>query len=372
MKYYIIAGEVSGDLHASYLMKEIRREDPDAEFRFWGGDQMQSQGGEMVKHIRELAFMGFVEVVANLKTILSNLKLCKKDILEYQPDALILVDYPGFNLRIAKFAYKHNIKTFYYISPKVWAWKKGRIKTMQKVLTKLFIIFPFEKEFYKRYDFDVEYVGNPLLDEIYDYRKNIDKEDFLEEYGLGDKPIIALLPGSRKQEIKTLLPIQTKLIEKYPEFDFIIAGISTFPRSYYERYMENPESLIVFDRTYSILNVAHAAVVCSGTATLETAIFNVPELVCYKANPISFAIGKMLVDLKYISLVNIILNKLAVVELLQSDWNEDALQEEFRNIAFDEQYRAEMFMEYTNLRSLLGDSGASYKVANSIIECLRK
>lgn len=368
MKYYIIAGEVSGDLHASFLMQEIKRNDPKAEFRFWGGDLMIKQGGEIVKHIKDLAYMGFVEVVFNLKTIINNLKLCKKDILEYKPDAVIFVDYPGFNLRIAKFTFRHGFKNFYYISPKVWAWKKTRIKTMKKVLTKLFVIFPFEKEFFAKHKFKVEYVGNPLLDEVFEYRRENDKEDFLKEYNLGDKPIIALLPGSRAQEIKTILPVQMTLIDKYPEFDFLVAGTSSHNKEFYYKFINNNKVKLIFDRTYSILNVSHAAVVCSGTATLETAVFDVPELVCYKANPISFAIGKILVNLNYISLVNIILDKMAVVELLQKHWNEEELQTEFKKIAFDEQYRAEMKMEYSNLRSLLGNAGASRKVAKEIID----
>lgn len=370
MKYYIIAGEVSGDLHASFLMKELKAKDEEAEFRFWGGENMKNVGGTMVKHINELSFMGFVEVIANLRTILSNLKLCKRDILEYNPDAVIFVDYPGFNLRIASFCHSKGFKTIYYISPKVWAWKKGRIKLMKKVLTKLYVIFPFEQEFFKKHNLDVEYYGNPLLDEIQEYQRTQDKEAFLRENNLGDKPIIALLPGSRVQEIKAILSLQMTLVDKFPDFDFLIAGLDTHKEELYRKYMGDRDVKIVYNQIYSILSVAYGAVVCSGTATLEAALFNVPEIVCYKGNPISFAIGKMLVNLKYISLVNLILDRPAVVELLQKDWNKNRLEKEFRKLVYDEGYRTEMEMNYSNLKILLGDAGASNKVAKSIVRLL--
>lgn len=372
MKYYIIAGEVSGDLHASYLMKEIKFWDETAEFRAWGGDRMQKEGATLVKHIKDMNFMGFVEVLANLKAILNNLRECKKDIMAYNPDCVIFVDYPGFNLRIASFCHLKGFKTFYYISPKVWAWKKGRIAIMKKVLTKLFVIFPFEKEFFQKYNFDVEYYGNPLLDEIQEYRKTQDKEIFLKENSLGDKPIVALLPGSRVQEIKNILSIQMSLVEKFPDFDFVIAGLDTYNEAFYRKYMHDTDAKIVFNKIYSLLNVSYCAVVCSGTATLETALFNVPEVVCYKANPISFAIGKMLVNLKFISLVNIILNRKVVVELLQKDWNEQSLEKEFRKIAYDKRYRTEMEMNYSNLQTILGSAGASKKIAKRMYEIISK
>lgn len=370
MKYYIIAGEVSGDLHASFLIKELKAQDPSAEFRVWGGDMMRAEGATIVRHINDLAFMGFVEVIANLKTILGNLSFCKKDIINYNPDCVIFVDYPGFNLKIAKFCHKKNIKNFYYISPKVWAWKKGRIKTMKKVLDKLFVIFPFEKKFFEKYNFNVEYVGNPILDEILDFTQTQKKGDFLSKNSLGSKPIIALLPGSRVQEIKTTLPIQMSLVEKYPDFEFVVAGLNNHSEAFYRKYMNCDKTKIIFNQTYSILNVAYSAVVCSGTATLETALFNVPEVVCYKANPISFSIGKLLVDLNYISLVNIILDKLAVVELLQNDWTTEKLYIEFKKITFDRDYRNIMLMEYTNLKSMLGNAGASRTTASKIIELI--
>lgn len=373
MKYYIIAGELSGDLHASYLMKEIKRKDEAAEFRFWGGDRMVAESHEsnLVKHIKELAIMGFIEVVLNLKTVLRNLALCKKDLLEWKPDALILVDYPGFNLRIAKFAKKNNIKNYYYISPQVWAWKKGRIKTMKKILEKLYVILPFEKEFYAKHSMEVEYKGNPLLDEINDYSINTDKSTFLKNNDLDEKPIIALLPGSRTQEIKKMLPIQLSLVDKYPEFNFVVAGVSTHSEEFYKTMIGNKNNVkLIYNQTYSIINNAHCAVVTSGTATLETALFGIPEVICYKANPITFIIAKYLAKIEYISLVNIILKQKAVTELLQEQWNEECLEKEFKQICFDDAYREEMKYLFNKLKSILGDSGASSAIAQSIIEDL--
>lgn len=373
MKYYIIAGELSGDLHASYLMKEIKRKDESAEFRFWGGDRMVAESHEsnLVKHIKELAIMGFIEVVLNLKTVLRNLALCKKDLLEWKPDALILVDYPGFNLRIAKFAKKNNIKNYYYISPQVWAWKKGRIKTMKKILEKLYVILPFEKEFYAKHSMEVEYKGNPLLDEINDYSINTDKSTFLKNNDLDEKPIIALLPGSRTQEIKKMLPIQLSLVDKYPEFNFVVAGVSTHSEEFYKTMIGNKNNVkLIYNQTYSIINNAHCAVVTSGTATLETALFGIPEVICYKANPITFIIAKYLAKIEYISLVNIILKQKAVTELLQEQWNEECLEKEFKQICFDDAYREEMKYLFNKLKSILGDSGASSAIAQSIIEDL--
>ncbi|MEE1001995.1 MAG: lipid-A-disaccharide synthase [Bacteroidales bacterium] len=374
MKYYIIAGEMSGDLHASFLMKELKIKDKDAEFRFWGGDKMieQANNQKPVKHIKELAFMGFVEVVANLRTVLRNLSLCKKDIVSWNPDAVILVDYPGFNLRIAKFVHKLGIKVYYYISPQVWAWKKGRIKTMKKVLDKLFVILPFEKPFYDKHSMEVEYPGNPLLDEISHYSATQNKEEFLKEHNLGAKPIIALLPGSRTQEIKKMLPLQLSLVEKFPEFDFVVAGVSTHSPEFYNQYMEDSNAKLIYNNTYSILNSSHAAIVTSGTATLETALFNVPEVVCYKANPLSFILGKYLVKIRFISLVNLILDSPVVVELLQDLCNRDDLEKEFRKITFDENNRVEMRYMFGKLRNILGNAGASANIAKYIVEDLRK
>lgn len=373
MKYYVIAGEMSGDLHGSFLIRELKNRDADAHFRFWGGDKMAAEAEEgQVKHIKELAFMGFVEVVANLGKVLSNISLCKKDIRQWEPDAVILIDYPGFNLRIAKFAKRLGLKVYYYISPQVWAWKKGRIKTMRRILDKLFVILPFEKDFYKKHSMEVEYAGNPLLDEIADYAKTQDKKAFLSANGLGNKPIIALLPGSRTQEICKMLPVQLSLVDKFPEFDFVIAAVGTHSPEFYLRFIEDANVKLIYDQTYSILNASYAAVVTSGTATLETALFNLPEVVCYKANALSFLIGKYLAKVKYISLVNIILQSGVVRELLQKDWNEQELEKEFRNISFDEDYRIRMQYMFSKLRTILGNAGASASIAKYIVADLKK
>ena len=372
MKYYIIAGELSGDKHAALLVQNIKQFDPEAEFRGFGGDNMQSQGVYIFKHISSLAFMGFVEVAAHLKEVLGNISFCKKDIMSFSPDCVIFVDYPGFNLRIAKFTHKKGIKNFYYISPQVWAWKKGRIKTMKKILDKLYVILPFEKPFYAKYNMAVEYYGNPLLDEISLFKNTLNNKDtFLEQTGLGAKPVIAILPGSRKQEIKKMLPIQSSLIDKYPQFDFVIAGVDSFTENYYKQYIRSDNYHIVFNRTYDILNVAHSGLITSGTATLETALFNVPQTVCYRANKISYIIGKYLVRIKFISLVNIILNHETVKELLQSLWNEEDLEKEFRKITFDSDYRHRMQDEYSLLRTQLGNAGASQEIAKSIVGNLK-
>lgn len=372
MRYYVIAGEASGDLHASFLIKEIKNRDENAQIHAFGGEMMRSAGAQIIKSIKELGFMGFIEVVANLKTVLRNISVCKKDILSFNPHCVILVDFAGFNLRIASFCKRHNIRTFYYISPKVWAWNTGRVKKMKKILSRMFVIFPFEKPFFAKYNFDVEYYGNPLLDEISSYNSTHSRQEFLMQNHLGAKPIVAILPGSRSQEIKRMLSVQITLADKYPDFDFVIAAMSSFPESYYRNIMKDSKTKIVFDSTYSLLNSAYCALVCSGTATLETALFNVPEVVCYKGNPISFAIGKMLVRVKFISLVNLILNKRAVVELLQKDWNETELEKEFKRIAYDETYRDEMKMNYSNLRTILGSAGCSAKVAQRMVEIISK
>ncbi|MBR1774485.1 MAG: lipid-A-disaccharide synthase [Bacteroidales bacterium] len=373
MKYYIIAGELSGDKHAALLVRYIKQYDKDAVIRGFGGDNMQNEGVQIVKHIKELAFMGFLEVAAHLREVLGNISFCKKDIMSFAPDCMIFVDYPGFNLRIAEFTHKKGIKNFYYISPQVWAWKKGRIKTMKRILDKLYVILPFEKPFYANHNMQVEYYGNPLLDEISIFKTSENnKEKFLKEYSLGDKPIVAILPGSRKQEIKKMLPVQSALIDKYPQFDFVIACVDSFDEEYYRQYIRSKNAHLVFNRTYDILNVAHSGMITSGTATLETALFDVPQCVCYKTSKISYIIGKYVAKIRFISLVNIILKHETVKELLQSLWNEDDLDKEFRKITFDENYRHKMKDEYSLLRSQLGNAGASSQIAKSITEKLFK
>ncbi len=364
MKYYIIAGEASGDLHASNLMKALQKKDADADFRFWGGDLMSQscQRGKLVKHYRELAFMGFIEVIANLRTILNNIKFCKKDVLQYKPDALILVDYPGFNMRIATFAKQKGIKIHYYISPQIWAWKESRIKKIKRDVDEMYVILPFEKDFYeKKHAFPVHFVGHPLLDAIAD-RKQVIENVFRKEHTLNDKPIIALLPGSRKQEIKKMLSVMLKMIGKFTDYQFVIAGAPSQDYSFYQTFIKETSVKFISNKTHDLLSISHAALVTSGTATLETALFNVPEVVCYKGSAISYQIGKWLVDLKYISLVNLILDKEVVTELIQYDFNEKKLEQELIKI-LDEKHREQLFLNYVKLEQKLGGKGASEKTA---------
>ncbi len=362
MKYYIIAGEASGDLHASNLIKALQKKDVNADFRFWGGDLMQAEGGTLVKHYRKLAFMGFIEVIANLRTILNNIKFCKEDILTYKPDVLILVDYPGFNMRIATFAKQHGIKTHYYISPQIWAWKENRIKKIKRDVDEMYVILPFEKDFYeKKHSFPVHFVGHPLLDAIAD-RKQVNEKDFREEHNLNDTPIIALLPGSRKQEIKKMLSVMLTMIDKFTDYQFVIAGAPSQDFEFYKTFIKNTSVQFIANKTHDLLSISYAALVTSGTATLETALFKVPEVVCYKGSAISYRIGKWLVDLKYISLVNLILDKEVVTELIQYDFNEKRLEQELTKI-LDEKHREQLFLDYFNLEKKLGGKGASEKTA---------
>ncbi len=369
MKYYIIAGEASGDLHASNLMREIKKMDAEAEFRAWGGDRMQEQGAEIIKHYRELAFMGFVEVVANIRTIAKNIKFCKKDILKYQPDALILVDYPGFNLRIAEFAHENNFKVFYYISPQVWAWKKGRVKTIRKVVDRMMVILPFEKAFYNEYDYQVDFVGHPLLDAIADY-SFLERQDFILQNNLDGRPLIALLPGSRKQEISQMLKVMLKMIPIFRDHQFVIAAAPSVDHSFYRKIIGSTDAKILENQTYNLLNNAEAALVTSGTATLETALMEVPEVVCYKGNLISYQIARRIVDVKYISLVNLIADKQLVTELIQSRFNVRNLKNELECLLFDSKRRESLISEFEALKNKLGGEGASANAAKIIVKSL--
>lgn len=370
MKYYVIAGEVSGDKHTALVIRNIKKQDTEAEFRGFGGDDMQAEGTTLVRHIKDLAIMGFVEVVMHLKTVLGNLSFCKQDILSYRPNAIILTDYPGFNLRIAKFAHKHGIKVFYYVSPQVWAWKKNRVKTIGKVIDKLFVILPFEKDFYKQHNIEVEYYGNPLLDEITEFKqKQENKNLFIEKHSLNDKPVVAVLPGSRVQEIKKMLPEQIKVFDKYKDrFNFVIAGVNTFKESFYRDILQGRDIKIVFNETYNLLNVSSFAIVCSGTATLETALFNVPQMVCYKANILSYFIAAYIVKIKHISLVNIIMKKEVIKELLQKNCNEEHLLQEFEKLLYDTSYTDRIKQDYQTLHDLLGSAGTSEKIATYIVK----
>ncbi len=365
MRYYIIAGEASGDMHASGLMQEIRKTDPGAEFRCWGGDLMKAAGGDLVKHYRDLAYMGFIEVVANIGTIMNNLRFCKEDILRYKPDALILIDYPGFNLRIAEFAHRKGLRVIYYISPQVWAWKKSRVYGIRKNVDKMLVILPFEQEFYEHYHFKVEFVGNPLLDVV-------SRPSVFKDYGafqtanqLTGRPIVALLPGSRKQEIKRMLPLMASLAKKFPEYEFVIAGAPSIDPAFYRLLTGHDEPKILFGQTHELLRHAFAALVTSGTATLETALFGVPQVVCYQGSVLSFAIARRIVDVKFISLVNLIMDRQVVTELIQGDFNAVNLEKEL-NIILDEKVRARIISDYGLLRAKLGGEGASRRAAAAI------
>ncbi len=370
MKYYIIAGEASGDLHASNLMKALLVEDEHAEFRFWGGDLMSDIGGStnLVKHYRELAFMGFVEVIMNLRTILNNIKNCKKDISIYKPDVLVLIDYPGFNMRIAEFAKQKKIPVHYYISPQIWAWKENRIKKIKRDVDEMYVILPFEKDSYQnKHNLPVHFVGHPLLDAIAD-REKTNLVQFRKENNLNEKPIVALLPGSRKQEITKMLSVMLKMVDKFTDHQFVIAGAPSQDLNFYKQFIKNNDVAIVENKTYDLLSISNAALVTSGTATLETALFKVPEVVCYKGNAISYQIGKRLVkNIKYISLVNLILDKESVTELIQDDFNEKRLENELFKI-LDHKYREEIFDDYYELEQKLGGKGASEITAKLIIK----
>ncbi len=368
MRYYLIAGEASGDLHGSNLMKEIRKKDPSAQFRFWGGDKMQEQGGESVKHIRDLAFMGFTEVLANLKTILNNISFCEKDIEQFKPDVVILIDYPGFNLRIAKKIKPKGTTVFYYISPQVWAWKQSRVHTIKKVVDKMFVILPFEKDFYKKFDFEVDYVGHPLLDAIH-FKSMEEKNGLKKEWNLEGKKVVALLPGSRKQEISKMLPEMLKMRNHFKDIHFLVAGAPAIDEDFYKPFIQN-DTRIIFKRTYDILSVADAALVTSGTATLETALFGVPEVVCYRGGKISYHIARKLIKVKYISLVNLIMDSTVIKELIQDDLNEKNLAIELNSLLNDDTYRQNMITRFDDLRKLLGGGGASEVTANLMLKTL--
>ena len=369
MKYYILAGEASGDLHGSELIKELKKQAPSAEIRFWGGDLMASAGGTMVKHYRDLAFMGFAEVLFNLKTILGNIKLCKKDITQFQPDAIIFIDYPGFNMRIAKWAKEKGFSTHYYISPQIWAWKESRITAIKRDVDHMYVILPFEKDFYeKKHNYPVEFVGHPLLDVISE-KKDGNFSEFRKLNNLSAKPIVALLPGSRKQEITKMLAVMTSVADSFSEYQFVIAGAPGQENSFYEQFLTNKNIGFVSNQTYNLLSISHAALVTSGTATLETALFKVPEVVCYKGNWASYQIAKRIITLKYISLVNLIMDRLVVEELIQDDFNKKSLINALKKI-IDPSHRATILEDYNLLEESLGRSGAARKTAEKIITSL--
>lgn len=372
MKYYIIAGEASGDLHASRLIRAIKQNDNQADFRAWGGDLMQKEGATIVKHYRDLAFMGFAEVISNLRTILGNMRFCKSDLLQYQPDLVIFVDYPGFNIPMAKFSKGKGFKTAYYISPQVWAWKENRVKILRKVVDKMMVILPFEKDFYKRWNYPVEYVGHPLIEIIEDYKKNNDPATTKNNLQIeGEKKIIALLPGSRKQEILKKLPIMLEAAARFPNHVFVVGqapGISDEMIAQFTNAFENIK--VLKGNTYGLLSIADAALVTSGTATLETALFGVPEVVCYLGSPISYAIAKRIIKIKYISLVNLIMNKQVVTELIQHELTAGNIAVALEQVLSDTMTIEQIREDYFQLNQLLKAGGKASEKAASIIDAM--
>ncbi|WP_348824290.1 lipid-A-disaccharide synthase [Flavobacterium aestuarii] len=370
MKYYIIAGEASGDLHGSNLMKAIYEEDSQADIRFWGGDLMQNVGGTLVKHYRDLAFMGFVEVLFNLKTVLNNIEICKKDIAQFNPDVIIYIDYPGFNMRIAKWAKPLGYKNHYYISPQIWAWKENRIKAIKHDMDKMYVILPFEKDFYEvKHKFPVEFVGHPLIDAIHN-QSSIDTNAFRAENQLSEKPIIAILPGSRKQEISKMLSVMLSVVKDFPDYQFVIAGAPSQDFTFYQQFISSENIKFVSNKTYALLRNSSAALVTSGTATLETALFKVPEVVCYKGSWASYQIAKRIITLKYISLVNLIMDQEVVTELIQDDCSTKRIREELTKI-LEPNYRKILLENYDLLEQKLGGIGASKKTAHLIVDSIK-
>jgi len=378
MKYYIIAGEASGDLHGSNLIREIKKRDPAAQVRGWGGHLMQEAGAEIVKDYRDLAFMGFTEVIRNLPTIFKNIQFCKSDILSFKPDAVIFIDYPGFNLRIASWARKMGFKTIYYISPQVWAWKESRVKNIRENIDKMLVILPFEKDFFHKWKYEVEYVGHPLVEVIEQYKKSKDSGLQPEIIMAGGKkghsplPLIALLPGSRKQEILMKLPVMLEASRHFPDFQFVVAEAPGQDAAFYDEVLKKfPKTGRIRNQTYSLLMHARAACVTSGTATLETALFGVPEVICYKGSKISYHIAKRLIKVKYISLVNLIMDKPVVKELIQEEMNVQNITTELRKLIYDSELRNRMHKDYSELRNLLSQGGnASEKAAGLIVDFL--
>ncbi len=375
MKYYLIAGEASGDLHGSNLMHELKVSDPLAQFRCLGGDLMEAEGGQLVKHFREMAYMGIVNVVLHIRTIARNMRFCQNDILEYRPDVLILIDYPGFNLRMARFAKKNNIRVFYYISPKIWAWKEYRVKEIKAYVDEMFTILPFETEFYKKHGVRVHYVGNPIMDAIEKFhRAPVTREEFLSKNNLDSRPVVALLAGSRKQEIKNMLPVMKKAAACYPEFQFVVAGVPFVERHLYRKILKNSIP-VVYNQTYDLLQNSHTALVSSGTATLETALFEVPQAVLYKVEGgwlIQIIMKKFFLKIKWVSLPNLILNKEAISEFIQVDLTFKNIKEELHRLLYEEGYREKIINDYKRLKIQLGQHGSSGRAADLMVQLLNQ
>lgn len=365
MRYFIIAGEASGDLHGSNLIKSIKQKDPSAEFNFWGGDLMKAEAEGLLVHYKDITIMGFVEVLFNLRTIFRNLDLCKEHIITFKPDVVILVDYPGFNLRIAEFCKQNSIKTAYYIAPKIWAWKENRGKKLERFVDLLLIIFPFEVGYFKKWRVKTVYIGNPLVETVDNHTHNHKAS------APNGKPVIALLPGSRKQEIKRILPVMLQVVSRFPNYRFVIAGAPGMSEEFYQPWL-SPQVEVVFAQTYNLLQNSTAAVVCSGTATLETALFNVPQVCGYVANPVSYAIARMLVKIKYISLVNLCLDKPAITELIQGDFNPDKITAELQAVLPGGSREQNLLNDYETLRKNLQGHGASQRGAAAIMELINR
>lgn len=374
MKYFLIAGEASGDLHGSNLMKGLKKYDPEAEFLFFGGDLMKAEGGLLLKHYREMAFMGAIDVIANIRTIKKNFTLCKNELLAFSPDVLILIDYPGFNLKIAEFAKQNGLKVFYYISPKIWAWKEWRIKQIKAFVDEVFTIFPFETEFFARFNYKVHYVGNPLLDEIDTFEKTKAGNRFPDDLNPDNRPVVALLPGSRRQEIKLMLPVMIRLAKEYPAFRFVVSGAPSISPDFYKKMMDHSDYPVVYNQTYSLLSESFAAIVASGTATLETALLNVPQVVLYKmaGGAIGYKLFKLIfLKIKYVSLPNLVLNHGAVREFIMDDMKFEKIKPETDKLLNDEKYREEIFKNYSRLKEIMGGPGASERAASLMTEYLR-
>lgn len=376
MRYYLIAGEASGDLHASNLMKAFKAQDAEADFRYWGGDLMKAQGGTLVRHYKDTAVMGLWDVLMNLNSIKKNFKLCQDDLLAYQPDVLVLVDYAGFNLRMAKFAHDNNLLVYYYISPKLWAWNQKRVKKIKANVDRMFTILPFETKFFESHGVEVQYSGNPVLDAIHN-RENKDEsfEDFTQRNQLDARPKVALLAGSRTGEIKMILPDMLEMVEKYPQFQFVIAGAPSFSEDEYKPFIGNKDVAVVSGQTYQLVQQSRAALVTSGTATLETALLNCPQVVCYKmwgGGFTNFVAKKLIIKVPYISLVNLVLDKAAVLELFQSDFSLEKLDRELGALLEDSPRRAEMLSDYEELHRRMGSHGSSYRTAELMLASLEK
>lgn len=374
MKYYVIAGEASGDLHGSNLMKGILKADPEAKFRFWGGDRMAEVGGRenLAKHYNQTSFFGVTEIIKNLRTILSQLSECQRDLMDFAPDVLICIDYPGFNFKMAKFAHSKGIRTFYYISPKVWAWKERRVELIRKYVTKLFIIFPFEVEYFSQRGIEAIYEGNPLMDSIAQTLSLLpSKEEFVAENRLDSRPIVALLAGSRKSEIRRNMEFMVALAEAHPEWQFVVAGVSWQPSELYQSFIKGADIKVLTDKTYGLLKYASGAVVCSGTATLETALIGTPEVVCYRMDEFSYRVARAFVKIGFISLVNIIMGREVVRELIQHDMTVENASKELRDIMEEGAKHTKMVSDYKELQRIVGSEGASDRFAARMVELLK-